>query len=144
MRPRYAIPLIAGTVLAVYLILSTIEEDTKERSDPYLLLFIGLTFTGCMAITLIYTRSWTLRSAGVLLTMAGDGVLYSFSGGRHFLDIAPATLERMTDLARSCFFVGAPLLLIGLIAWIWRVREPPPEPLADPAPEPTQRSAEAP
>jgi len=144
MRPRYAIPLIVAAVLTVYLILSTIEEETKERSDPFLLLFIGLTFTVCMAITLLYTHSWTLRSAGILLTMAGDGVLYSFAGGRHFIAVSPGTIEHITDLARSCFFAGAPLLLIGLIAWVWRVRQPPPEPLADPVPESMNESAGAP
>lgn len=132
MRPRYAIPLIVVIVLAVYVVLANVEEETKERIDPYLLLFIGVTFTLCMGITLAFTRSWTLRSAGVLLALAGDGVLYSFSGGRYFVDVDQATVGVVVDLARSCFFVGGPLLLVGLVLWLVRVQGAPPEPLDDP------------
>lgn len=118
MRPRFAIPLIFIAAAIVYVLLTGMDEATKAQADPYLLIGLGLIFTACTLSTLVYTRSWTLRSAGVLLTIAGDSVLYSAAGGRHFVSLSPAAVRDLTDLARACFYVGAPLLFVGLISWI--------------------------
>lgn len=120
MKPRYAIPIIFSAVGIVYLVMTTMEEATKERADPYLLFALGLLFTACALITLRFTESWTLRSAGILLTIAGDAVLYSFTGGRHFIYFQPETLHHLLDLARSCFYVGAPTLVVGLLIWLYQ------------------------
>lgn len=118
-RPFYAIPLIVLSVVLVRLVLGTMSETTKEQADPYLIFGIGLIYTACMLACLIYTSSWAIRSSGVLLTLAGDAVLYTSQGGAKFWTIDPATLLNLINWARSCFYVGGPLLLIGLVIWVF-------------------------
>ncbi|MGB3327487.1 MAG: hypothetical protein WBA46_00950 [Thermomicrobiales bacterium] len=128
MRPRHAISLIALGLAAMFALVASLDEDAKAHLDPYLVLFVGLTFTICMLITLAFTPRWTLRSAGILLTLAGDGVLYTAAGGRALFGGSPEVIHLAVDLARSCFYLGAPLLLIGLGQWAWDRWGPPDDP----------------
>ena len=122
MKPRIAIPLCVLAVTIVYGVFNAIPEDRKAQFDPWLLIFIGLVYTLCMLSTLVYTRRWTIRSAGILLTLAGDGVLYTGSGAASKGWIDRSFSPHIADLARSCFVVGGPLLLLGLWLW-WRDRQ---------------------
>lgn len=123
---------LAAAIGAAFVVLSFTPLTTKDELDPVILLFIGILFSLCCLVMLLFTRRWTIRGLGVLAALLGDAVLYTTSGVNHYTRLGQTA--HLFDLARASFVVGGVLLAIGLVLWVndnrkalnlgWRDAEP--------------------
>ena len=107
-------------ILLVWTILTKMPEGIKEHVDPYILIGIGVVYTVCLLVMLRFTERWTARGASIFSTLQGDAVLYLVFGMLAIgLAWQPGT---WLDLARACFVVGGPTLLVATLRWVQRKR----------------------
>lgn len=111
--------LLASAVALVWVALAFHPTAGRDPLDTAILLGIGVTFLIAGVVMLLYTRDWSLRGLGLLAVVFGDAVLYATSGVLRLLTIPAGPREGLVDVSRALFIVGAPLLLFGLIRWVW-------------------------
>lgn len=134
-------------VVIAYTVFALVPDKYEEETDPALLFYISGAFTLSAIVMLVYTRDWNMIGRGLLATMVGDSLLYARAGANSLMFTenrdASGILIRsgywsdldwfvtfhrfinqhwVTDVVRSCFFVGATLLVIGVWQWVQRQR----------------------
>lgn len=104
----------AAMVALTYTMFTAMNDEDKAHLDPYIVGIIGISFLLLTLIMLIFTRVWTPRNIGLMSAYAGGTALYL---GSLVFYLFPGTsgqyFEPVTDLARTFFVWGGPLLLYG-------------------------------
>ncbi len=109
----------AAVVSAVWVGLQFHPQQRNDPIDMVTVIGIGVTMVSAVLVMVLFTRTWSSRGIGVLLTTLGTGVLYSAATYARLSDKS-TTPEWLIDLARACYLVGAPLFLFGLAVWVWQ------------------------
>jgi hypothetical protein len=113
----------------LYLVPAPIPPDTAWY-DKAILYIIAVVFSTAAVVMLISRRTWTLRAIGLLLSAMAIATLswnavylrqkgYSVKDGRVVSNVSPGVSEALGDLWRTLFLVGGPLLMIGLMFYVW-------------------------
>lgn len=110
-----------GTVFAVWLLFNHQEFGERSRKDGWVLFFVGTGYALITLFVLATTRHWSWRDLGQLLTYGADAMLYSIFGASLLGWRGAFSLEE-TNLLRSLFVVGMPILLVGVFWWIGDTR----------------------
>ena len=101
-------------VALTYTTFTVMSDEDKAQLDPYIVGIIGFSFLLLSLIMLAFTRTWTPRNIGLMSAYAGGAALYL---GSLVFYLFPGTagqyFEPVTDLARTFFVWGGPLLLYG-------------------------------
>lgn len=100
-----------------------LSDEDANSVQKYQLLVMGVGFTFCVIVVLWQTRTWTLRSLGILAEHFAGAVLYGAAGISEFHPIPIDYRRDLQDLARSSFFVAVMLLIVGLLSLIWSRRK---------------------
>lgn len=122
----------------LYIVPAPIPPDTAWY-DKAILYIIAVVFTTAAGVMLISRRTWTLRAVGLLLSALAIATLswnavylrqagYRVENGRVVSNVSPGVSEALGDLWRTLFLVGGPLLMIGLIFYVWGRFGPDPHP----------------
>lgn len=134
------------------------DTTATDPLDVFMVVEIAGVMLFASLVMLIFTRTWSSRGIGVFLTTTGTGLLYAavqWSGTRAVALMAGSSItladgsivtvpdgarlpgiypEWYIDIIRSCYIVGGPLFLVGLIVWVWtrigRHQPAPSDPLA--------------
>ena len=98
--------------------------------DKAIVYEIGVVFCTAAIVMLISRRMWTIRAIGLFFSALAIGVLfanaayiryvgYTVRNGRIVPDTDPGVQEAISDAARALLIIGGPLLMIGLIGWLY-------------------------
>lgn len=108
---------LAAWVFAVFVVWWILHHSDIGPDDTVILLGIGFVYTVAIFVMLWGTEVWTVRGVGLFGTVLADVGLYGRSGMAR-AGWMPPLAPWETDLIRSLFLCGAPLLLWGLIRWV--------------------------
>ena len=99
--------------------------------DKMIVYEIAIVFSTAAAVMLISRKMWTIRAIGLFFSALAIGLLfwtavYVRQSGYRVNDkgrVVPNTnagiQEGVTDLSRALLMIGGPLLMVGLVIWLW-------------------------
>jgi hypothetical protein len=132
---------------ATWAILYTIPAPIPPATawyDKAIVFEFAIAFVATAVVMLISRKIWTIRAIGLFFASLAVGLLFSNAvyvrqSGYHVNDrgrVVPATnpgvQEGISDLARALLMIGGPLLVTGLIFWLWGRFGPHHDPILDP------------
>lgn len=130
------------TWIALWKIPAPIPPQTAWY-DQTILYEIAIVFSTAAVVMLISRKMWTIRAVGLFFSALAIGLLfwnavYVRQSGYHVNDkgrIVPNTnpgiQEGVSDLARALLIIGGPLLMVGLIIWLYGRFGPEHDPVLD-------------
>lgn len=114
-HPLLWLMVLSGSIMATLMILS--DATIKRHIDIPMLVIISTAYLlACLSI-LTRTRwpMWTMLGAGLLATMLGDAVLYSYIlSGRIWPAWTASHMHGITSFLRALLIVGGVFVVVGL------------------------------
>jgi hypothetical protein len=112
--------------------------------DKTIVYEIAIVFSTAALVMLISRKMWTIRAVGLFFSALAIGLLfwnavYVRQSGYRVNDkgrVVPNTnhgiQEGVTDLSRALLMIGGPLLMVGLVMWLWGRFGPEHDPVVEP------------
>ena len=124
----------SGAVAAVWGALYCVTAPIPPATAWYAKMIvyeIAIVFSTAAAVMLISRKLWTIRAIGLFFSALAIALLFwnavyvRQSGyrvnaqGRVVPNTNAGVQEGVSDLARALLMIGGPLLMVGLIGWLW-------------------------
>jgi len=134
---------VAGVWTTLYVTPTPIPPATSWY-DKMIFYEIAIVFSTAAAVMLISRKMWTIRAVGLFFSALAIGLLFwnavyvrqsgyrVNAAGRVVPNTNHGIQEGVTDLSRALLMVGGPLLMIGLLIWLWGRFGPDHDPTTDP------------
>jgi hypothetical protein len=116
---NYAV-LALSVIVVIAVMVEMFGRPPASQGDPIdQTLVLGIAVCSALAaiIQVVDTRSWTVRSVGLLYLFVGVGLFFGIVSYVSFTEDA-SHAEEIIDASRSFLSVGLPMLAIGLVAGV--------------------------
>jgi hypothetical protein len=132
---------VAAAWAALYLTPAPVPPKTAWY-DTSIVYEIAIVFSTAALVMLISRKMWTIRAIGLFFSALAIGLLfwnavyvrqsgYRVEGGRVVANTDHGIQEAVSDLARALLIVGGPLLMVGLVIWLYGRFGPDHDPVVD-------------
>jgi hypothetical protein len=135
----------------LYLVPAPIPPATTWY-DKMIVYEIAIVFSTAAIVMLISRKMWTIRAIGLFFSALAIGLLfwnavyvrqsgYRVRNGRVVPNTDHGIQEGVTDLSRALLMIGGPLLMVGLVMWLWGRFGPDHDPVIEPTYPEVERRA---
>jgi hypothetical protein len=125
--------LASGAVAVTWAALYEIPQPIPPKTsfiDKTIVYEVAVIFSVAALVMLISRRVWTIRGIGLFFSILALGVLfsnavyvrqvgYTMRNNRVVPNTNPGVQEAISDLSRALLLIGGPMLLIGLVGWLY-------------------------
>ena len=120
---RHPLPWLIIFLVVGSLALRTLTDQSNSRLDPYVYILISVVYTASLLSIVISTpiRDWTILTAGLAATFAGDALLWAYVIARGpSKTLTPGSWlaswsHTILAVERTLFIVGCIFTLVGLV-----------------------------